>query len=111
MMWPCRGGYCLDEEPQSATYGGLRGPVTPDRRKAGLEVSPVDGMTLSDGEVGENTHSAAQLARLACVSLRRPRRFITGCWASLYETLVAPDPLQRSMGTITGLTGAPIGRS
>ena len=35
--------------------------VTPDRRKAGLEVSPIDGVTLSDREGRENAHSAALL--------------------------------------------------
>ena len=33
--------------------------VTPDRRKAGLEVSPVDAVTLSDGEGRENARGAA----------------------------------------------------
>jgi len=41
MMWPCGGGYCLDEEPQPATHGGLSRPVTPDRRKAGQPASGV----------------------------------------------------------------------
>ena len=40
--------------------------VTPDRRKAGLEVSPVDAVTLSDGVGREN-------ARGAAVMIGRPR--------------------------------------
>ena len=35
-------------------------PVTPDRRKVGLAVSSIDGVTLSDGEGLENAHTAAQ---------------------------------------------------
>jgi hypothetical protein len=34
-------------------------PVTPDRRKVGLEVSSVDGMTLSEGVGRENAHTVA----------------------------------------------------
>ena len=33
--------------------------VTPDRRKADLEVSSIDGLKLSDGKVAENAHTAA----------------------------------------------------
>jgi len=36
-------------------------PVTPDRRKAGLEVSSIDRVTLSDREGRENAHTAAAL--------------------------------------------------
>ena len=39
-------------------------PVTPDRRKAGLEVGSIDGVTLSDGEGRENAPGAADLARI-----------------------------------------------
>jgi len=35
--------------------------VTPDRRKAGLEVSPVDAVTVSDGEGRENARGAADM--------------------------------------------------
>jgi len=31
--------------------------VTPDRRKVGLEVSSIDGVTLSDGRVGMARHA------------------------------------------------------
>jgi len=34
-------------------------PVTPDRRKVGLEVSSIDSVTLSDGESRENAHTPA----------------------------------------------------
>ena len=36
-------------------------PVTPDRRKVGLEVSSIDSVTLSDGESKENAHTPAVL--------------------------------------------------
>jgi hypothetical protein len=36
-------------------------PVTPDWRKADLEVSSIDGLMLSDGKVAENAHTAADL--------------------------------------------------
>jgi hypothetical protein len=42
-------------------------PVTPDRRKVGLEVSSIDSVTLSDGESRENAHTPADLARFPCV--------------------------------------------
>ena len=61
MIWPCRGGYCFDDEPQPATAEASSRLVTPDRRKAGLEVSPVDAVTLSDGEGRENARGAADL--------------------------------------------------
>jgi len=38
--------------------------VTSDRRKAGLEVSPVDAVPLSDGEGRENARGAAVLRAL-----------------------------------------------
>jgi hypothetical protein len=38
-------------------------PVTPDRRKVGLEVSSIDSVTLSDGEGRENAHTPADRAR------------------------------------------------
>jgi hypothetical protein len=36
-------------------------PVTPDRRKVGLEVSSIDAVTLSDGEGRENARGAGDL--------------------------------------------------
>ena len=47
MMWPCRGGYCLDEEPRLATRRGLTRPVTADRTKVVLKVVSIDGVTLT----------------------------------------------------------------
>jgi tRNA-Thr(GGU) m(6)t(6)A37 methyltransferase TsaA len=38
-------------------------PVAPDPRKAGLEVSSIHGVTLSDGEGLENAHTGADLPR------------------------------------------------
>jgi len=52
---------CLAEEPQPATHGGLQHTVTPNRRKVGLKVSPIDTVTLSDGEDRENARGAAVL--------------------------------------------------
>jgi hypothetical protein len=52
MMWPCRAGTAsmrnLSQRPTEASSR----PVTPDRRKVGLEVSSIDSVTLSEGEVG-----------------------------------------------------------
>jgi hypothetical protein len=47
----------LSQRPTEASSGS----VTPDRRTAGLEVSLIDGVTLSDGEGRENARGAADL--------------------------------------------------
>jgi hypothetical protein len=61
MMWPCRGGTAsmrnLSQRPTEASSR----PVTPDRRKVGLEVSSIDSVTLSDGDSRENAHTPADL--------------------------------------------------
>jgi len=45
----------LGQRPAEASSGS----VTPDRRTVGLEVSSIDGVTLSDGEGRENAREAA----------------------------------------------------
>jgi hypothetical protein len=64
MMRPCRGGYCLDEEPQPATRGGLIRPVTADRTKVVLKVMSIDDVTLSDGEGSKERAQRRRYGRL-----------------------------------------------
>ena len=55
---PWRGTVSMKNLGQRAAEASS-GSVTPGRRKVGLEVSPVDAVTLSDGEGRENAHGAA----------------------------------------------------
>jgi len=63
MIWavPRRDTASAKNLSQRPTEASSR-PVTPDRKKVGLEVSPVDGVTLSDGEGRDNAHTSAVLA-------------------------------------------------
>jgi hypothetical protein len=79
MMWPCRGGTAsmrnLSQRPTEASSR----PVTPDQREAGLEVSSIDGVTLSDGEGRENAHTPAAMGASGYPvlgQLWRPERLI-----------------------------------
>jgi hypothetical protein len=49
-------------------------PVTPDRRKVGLEVSSIDSVTLSDGESRENAHTPAVMRGREVLGVHRQRR-------------------------------------
>lgn len=55
-----RGTASMRNLSQRPTEASSR-PVTPDRRKVGLEVSSIDSVTLSDGESKENAHTPAVL--------------------------------------------------
>ena len=57
----------------SSTEASSR-PVTPNRPNVGLEVSLIDGVTLSDGEGRENAHTAADMVGCSTVRMTAPAR-------------------------------------
>ena len=60
----------LSQRPTEASSG----PVAPDRRKVGLEVSSIDAVTLSDREGRENARGAAGLGSYCAFGCGQPKR-------------------------------------
>jgi hypothetical protein len=68
-----RGTASMRNLSQRPTEASSR-PVTPDRRKVGLEVSSIDSVTLSDGESRENAHTPADMVPDSAPSVSRQCR-------------------------------------
>ena len=66
-----RGTASMRNLSQRPTEASSR-PVTPDRRKVGLEVSSIDSVTLSDRESRENAPRLGPVG--VCGGARRPAR-------------------------------------